>query len=147
MKALFTIIALLSIPISVFSQQKEIIQTDKAPAAIGPYNQAVKANGFIYLAGQLGINPTTGALAADSFEMEVKQAMENVKTILEASGSSMADIVNTTVYITELSKFSVFNEIYGTYFNQNFPARTTVGAYSLPKNARIEIAVTALAKD
>ncbi len=147
MKFLVKTFLLLTLPIVTFSQQKEIIQTDKAPKTIGPYSQAVKANGFIYVAGQLGINPETGALVADSFEVEVKHAMENIKTILEASGSSMADIVNTTVYITELSKFSVFNEIYGTYFNENFPARTTVGAYTLPKNARIEIAVIALAKD
>lgn len=147
MKNFFTLVTLFSISIAGFSQQKEIIQTNKAPAAIGPYSQAVKSNGMIYLAGQLGINPATGALAGDSFEAEVKQALENVKAILEASGSSMKDVVNTTVFLTELSEFSVFNEIYGTYFTENFPARTTVGAYTLPKNARIEIAVVALASD
>src|SRR5690606_35429312 len=146
-KSLFITLNVLAISIAGFSQQKEIIQTDKAPKAIGPYSQAVKANGFIYLAGQLGINPETGALASDSFEAEVKQAMANVKAILEASGSSMGDIVNTTVYITDLTDFPIFNEIYGSYFRGNFPARSTVEVNSLPKNARIEIAVVALSKD
>jgi 2-iminobutanoate/2-iminopropanoate deaminase len=144
----FSLVLFLFFPTSeVFAQSKEIIQTEKAPKAIGPYSQAVKSKGFIYLAGQLGINPTTGELAADSFETEVKQALENIKAVLEASGGSMIDIVNTTVYLTELSKFSIFNDIYGTYFTENFPARTTVGAYALPKNARIEIAVVAISKD
>ncbi|KPM48133.1 hypothetical protein AFM12_11560 [Jiulongibacter sediminis] len=124
-----------------------MIRTERAPKALGPYSQGVKSNGFTYLAGQLGIHPATGELAADSFETEVKQALENIKAILEAGGGSMSDIVNTTVYLTDLSKFSIFNDIYGTYFTENFPARTTVGAYALPKNARIEIAVVAISKD
>jgi 2-iminobutanoate/2-iminopropanoate deaminase len=147
MKTLITVLVLFTLSIAGFTQQKQIIQTSDAPAAIGPYSQAVKANGFVYVAGQLGVDSVTGSLATESFKAEVKQVMENIKAILEASGSGMKDIVNTTVFLTDLSGFSLFNEIYGSYFTENFPARTTVGVASLPKNASVEIAVVALAKD
>ncbi|MGR3810652.1 RidA family protein [Jiulongibacter sp. NS-SX5] len=147
MKTLLLSLFILTCFSPAFAQQKEIIKTDKAPAAIGPYSQAVKANGFLFLAGQLGINPDTGELENESFEAEVRQALENINAILEASGSSMEQIVNTTVYLTDLSQFAVFNEIYGSYFEGQYPARTTIGSFALPKNAAIEIAVFALDSD
>lgn len=124
--------------------QKKIIKTDQAPAPIGPYSQAVEANGLVFVAGQLGLNPQTRQLVSGGVEAETTQIMENIKAILLAGNLSMSDIVNTTIYLKDLANFPKVNEIYGSYFTGNFPARTTVGSNNLPAGASIEIAVVAL---
>lgn len=126
-----------------FSQHKEIVKTDKAPVPIAPYSQAVKSNGFVFVAGQIGLNPADRKLVEGGVEAEAVQIMENIKAILEASGAKMSDIVNTTIYIKDIGAFSKVNEIYGKYFTGDFPARTTIGVANLPGGANIEIAVVA----
>ncbi|MFN3848852.1 MAG: Rid family detoxifying hydrolase [Spirosomataceae bacterium] len=126
-----------------FSQQKEIVKTDKAPMPIAPYSQAVKSNGFVFVAGQIGLNPADRKLVEGGVEAETVQIMANIKTILEASGAKLSDIVNTTIYIKDIGAFGKVNEIYGKYFTGDFPARTTIGVANLPGGANIEIAVVA----
>jgi 2-iminobutanoate/2-iminopropanoate deaminase len=140
-KALF--ILLLFIQISATAQQKQVIKTDKAPVPIAPYSQAIKSNGFLFLAGQIGLEPSSRKLIEGGFEAETEQIMQNIKAVLEAGGASMADIVNTTIYLKDINNFSKVNEIYGKYFTKDFPARTTVGVANLPGGANIEIAVVA----
>jgi 2-iminobutanoate/2-iminopropanoate deaminase len=135
---------LLFVSVLTVSAQKKIIKTDQAPAPIGPYSQAVEANGLVFVAGQLGLNPPTRQLVAGGVEAETKQIMENIKAILMAGNFSMNDIVNTTIFLKDLSHFPKVNEIYGSYFTSNFPARTTVGSNNLPAGASIEIAVVAM---
>jgi 2-iminobutanoate/2-iminopropanoate deaminase len=125
------------------AQHKQIIKTTKAPTPIAPYSQAVKSNGLVFLAGQIGLNPETKKLAEGGLEPETVQILENIKAVLQASGAGLEDIVNTTIYIKEMKNFSKVNEIYGKYFTANFPARTTVGVADLPGGASIEIAVIA----
>lgn len=131
---------LLSINVSA---QKTIIKTDNAPTPIAPYSQAVEANGLIFVAGQIGLEPTTRQLVTGGFEAEVTQTMNNVRAILVAAGLNMSDIVNTTIYLKDINNFQKVNEIYGKYFTGNFPARTTVGVANLPGGASIEITVVA----
>jgi 2-iminobutanoate/2-iminopropanoate deaminase len=140
-KALF--ILLLFIQISATAQQKQVIKTDKAPVPIAPYSQAIKSNGFLFLAGQIGLEPSSRKLIEGGFEAETEQIMQNIKAVLEAAGATMADIVNTTIYLKDINNFSKVNEIYGKYFTKDFPARTTVGVANLPGGANIEIAVVA----
>lgn len=143
MKFILPIIATLLFQNIAFSQQKEVIKTDKAPVPIAPYSQAIKSNGFLFVAGQIGLDPSTRKLVEGGFEAETEQVMENIKAILTAAGASMAAIVNTTIYLKDINNFSKVNEIYGKYFTANFPARTTVGVANLPGGANIEIAVIA----
>jgi 2-iminobutanoate/2-iminopropanoate deaminase len=124
--------------------QKRIIKTDDAPVPIAPYSQAVEANGLIFVAGQVGLNPKNRQLVSGGFEAEAVQIMENIKAILRAANLTMDDIVNTTIYLKDINNFQKINDIYGKYFNGNFPARTTVGVANLPANASVEIAVIAL---
>lgn len=138
--------ALLLSATSVFSQKKEIIKTDKAPVPIAPYSQAVKANGFVFVAGQIGLEPISRKLIEGGIEKETPQIMENIKAILADAGLELKHIVNTTIYMKDLSNFEVVNKIYGSYFTGEFPARTTVGVANLPGGANIEIAVVAVAK-
>ena len=130
----------------VFAQKKEIIKTDKAPVPIAPYSQAVKANGFVYVAGQIGLEPVSRKLVEGGIERETPQIMENIKAILAEAGLELKHIVNTTIYMKDLSNFEVVNKIYGSYFTGEFPARATVGVANLPGGANIEIAVVAVAK-
>jgi 2-iminobutanoate/2-iminopropanoate deaminase len=111
---------------------KQAFTTDKAPAAGGPYSQAIKAGDFIYIAGQGGTNPATKQMG-DTMEEQARQTLENVKAILEAAGASMADVVKSTVHLTDLSKFGAFNAIYAEYFPDPKPVRTTVGSTLLGK--------------
>lgn len=143
MKSFFLVLSLFVSALTVVAQKK-IIKTDQAPAPIGPYSQAVEANGLIFVAGQLGLNPQTRQLVSGGVEAETTQIMENIKAILQAGNLSMSDIVNTTIYLKDLTSFPKVNEIYGSYFTGNFPARTTVGSNNLPAGASIEIAVVAL---
>ena len=122
---------------------KKIISTEKAPAAIGPYNQGTIANGMLYTSGQLPINPLTGEVPA-SIEEQTVQVLENLKAIIEAAGSSMEKVVKCTVYIVDFNDFAVMNGIYSTYFPTNAPARATVGISKLAKNALVEIDAIAI---
>ena len=143
MKPFVLIFALFLSSLSIFAQKK-IIKTDQAPVPIAPYSQAVEANGLIFVAGQIGLNPQTRQLVSGGFEAEATQVMENIKAILQAAGLTMDDIVNTTIYLKDVAYFQKINDIYGKYFNGNFPARTTVGVNNLPGGASVEIAVVAL---
>ena len=127
------------------TQELEVIQTDKAAAPIGPYSQAVRANGFIFVAGEKGIDPTTNAMVPGGVPAETRQTLENIRNILEEAGSSISRVVATTVYLTDINAFGEMNTVYAEYFTSNPPGRTTVGVSSLPAGAQVEITVTALA--
>lgn len=122
--------------------EKKIISTDKAPAAIGPYSQAVEVNGFIYASGQIPIIPETGELAS-GIEAQTKQALTNVKSIMEAAGLTMANIIKTSVFIKDMNDFGKINEIYATFFDGSYPARSCVEVARLPKDVLIEVEVIA----
>jgi len=124
---------------------KEIIFTEKAPKALGPYSQAVKANGFIFTAGQGPIDPATGKLIEGDTAAQTLRVMENLKAIVEAAGSSLDRAVKTTVYLKDMQDFATMNEVYGHYFPQNPPARTTIQAARLPLDIRVEIDLVVLA--
>lgn len=129
----------------VQTAELEVIQTDLAAAPIGPYSQAIRANGFIFVAGEKGIDPQTNAIVPGGIAAETRQTLENVKNILEAAGSGMHKAVATAVYLTDLANFAAMNAVYAEYFTSNPPGRTTVGVTSLPAGAQVEITVTALA--
>ncbi len=122
---------------------KKIISTEKAPAAIGPYNQGIVAGGYLYTSGQLPINPVTG-LVPSSIEEQTVQVLDNLKAIIEAAGSTMEKVLKCTVYIVDFNDFAVMNNIYSTYFPTNPPARATVGISKLAKNALVEIDAIAI---
>lgn len=116
-----------------------IVATDKAPGAIGPYSQAVKTNAMVFVSGQLALEPTTGNLIDSDIQTETRQAIENLKNILEAAGSSLEKVVKTTVYIKKMGDFPLINEVYGEYFKNDPPARACVEVARLPKDAHFEI--------
>jgi len=126
---------------------KQTITTEKAPGAIGPYSQCVKANGFLFLSGQVALDPSSGKLVAVDTRAQTERVMENLRAVLEAAGSSMEKVVKTTVYLADLHDFAAMNEVYGRYFPQDPPARSTVQAARLPRDAKVEIDVIALAGD
>jgi 2-iminobutanoate/2-iminopropanoate deaminase len=123
---------------------KKIISTDRAPAAIGPYSQAVVANGFAFLSGQIAIDPATNTLIEGDAAVQTTRVMENLKGVLEACGSSLAQVVKTTVFLKDMSDFTVMNQVYGQYFPENPPARATVEAARLPRDVRVEIECVAI---
>ncbi|HET9015337.1 MAG TPA: Rid family detoxifying hydrolase [Thermomicrobiaceae bacterium] len=123
----------------------EVIQTDLAAAPIGPYSQAIRAGGFVFVAGEKGIDPATGQIVPGGIAAETRQTLENVKNILAAAGSSLSRSVATTVYLVDINDFAAMNAVYAEYFTVTPPGRTTVGVTSLPAGARVEITVTALA--
>lgn len=118
---------------------KEAVSTDKAPRAIGPYSQAIRIRSMVYTSGQIAMDPKTNKFMDKGIEEQTKQVLDNLKAVLEASGSSLGGVVKTTIYLTSIDDFSKVNEIYGTYFSSNKPARSTVCVAKLPKNAKIEI--------
>jgi 2-iminobutanoate/2-iminopropanoate deaminase len=118
---------------------KEIIATDKGPKAIGPYSQAVKANGFIFTAGQVAFDPATGQLVEGDVARQTTQVLENLKAIVEAAGSTLDSAVKATVYLKDMNDFAAMNEVYARYFSANPPARSTVEAARLPRDVRVEI--------
>ncbi|MFQ5602637.1 MAG: RidA family protein [bacterium] len=118
---------------------KKIISTDKAPQAIGPYSQAVQAGAWLFVSGQIALDPATGELIAGDVQDQTKRVMENIQGILEAAGSSLNAIVKCTIYLKNMSDFSAVNEIYGNYFQENKPARATVEVSALPKDVVVEI--------
>ena len=125
---------------------KEVIKTNNAPAPIGPYNQAIKANGFIFASGQVAFVPATGQLELSSIEAETHQVMKNVQAVLTEAGASFEHVVKTTIFLSDMALFSQVNEVYGTYFSANFPARETVAVKGLPRGVNVEISVTAVAE-
>lgn len=142
-KFIFTFLLFVT-SLATFAQNKEIIKTDKAPVPIAPYSQGIKVNGFLFVSGQIGLNPATRKLVEGGTEAEAIQIMENIRAILSAGGAKMEDIISTTVYLKNIDDFQKMNEIYGKYFTGNFPTRSTVGVASLAGGANIEITVTAL---
>lgn len=124
---------------------KKVIRTDKAGAPIGPYNQGIKAGGFVFVAGEKGIDPRTNKIVSGGIVAETRQTLENIKAILEAADSSLDNAVATTVYMVDIGEFAQMNEVYAQYFTTDAPGRTTVGVTALPAGARVEITVVALA--
>jgi 2-iminobutanoate/2-iminopropanoate deaminase len=123
---------------------KKIISTDRAPGAIGPYSQAVVANGFAFLSGQIPIDPATNQLIDGDVVAQTVRVLENLKIVLEACGSSLAQVVKTTVFVKDLGEFAKINEAYARYFPENPPARATVEAARLPRDVRVEIECVAV---
>jgi len=123
---------------------KETVSTDKAPGAIGPYSQAVKAGGMVFCSGQIPIDPATGAFVSDDVAGQTRQVLVNLSAVLDAAGSSLASVVKTTVFLADMEDFAAMNGVYAEFFNENKPARATVQAARLPKDARVEIECIAL---
>ncbi|MGH7546167.1 MAG: RidA family protein [Gemmatimonadota bacterium] len=119
------------------------IETNRAPKAIGPYSQGIAADGWIFTAGQLGLDPATGELVAGGAAAEAEQALRNLDAVLEAAGSGLAHAVKTTVFLADLSDYATFNEVYARHFKAPYPARSAVQVARLPKDARVEIEVVA----
>jgi 2-iminobutanoate/2-iminopropanoate deaminase len=126
---------------------RERIQTNNAPAAIGPYSQAIKANGFVFVSGQIPINPETGDFVSGGIAEQTEQVFKNLKAVLEASGSSLDQVVKTTVFLADMKEFSGMNEVYATFFSGPPPARATVAAAGLPRDAKVEIEAVALVSE
>lgn len=124
---------------------KKIIFTEKSPAPIGPYNQAILKGNTLYTSGQIAINPTNGELVTTNIELETTQVMENMKAILEAAGMTFENVVKSTIFIMNMNDFGTINSVYGSYFDENTaPARETVQVACLPKNVNIEISMIAI---
>lgn len=124
--------------------EKKIINTPNAPAPIGPYNQAVQAGNMLFLSGQVAINPATGNIEATDIKGEAIQVMENLQAVLQEAGFGFADVVKTTIFLSDMSHFGTVNEVYGSYFTGNYPARETVAVKTLPKHVNVEISMTAV---
>ncbi len=124
--------------------EKEIVSTDKAPGAIGPYSQAVKTGGFVFCSGQIPIDPATGDFVSDDVAAQTEQVLKNLSAVLEAAGSGLGNVVKTTVFLADMNDFGAMNEVYGKYFSDNKPARATVQAARLPRDARVEIECVAV---
>jgi 2-iminobutanoate/2-iminopropanoate deaminase len=124
---------------------KEIVTTDRGPKPIGPYSQAVKTNGFLYLSGQVALDPKTNEMPAGDIRQQTERVLENIKGILEAAGSNLHHVVKTTVFLKDMNEFPAMNEVYGRYFTSAPPARSTVQVSRLPKDALVEIEVIAAA--
>lgn len=124
---------------------KHIIATERAPQAIGPYSQAIVANGFVFASGQIPIDPETGQFVEGGIVEQTEQVLRNVSNLLEAAGTSLARVVKTTVFLADMNDFAAMNETYARFFGENPPARSTVQAARLPRDARVEIEVVALA--
>jgi len=125
------------------AQVKETVATRDAPGAIGPYSQGIKAGGFVFLSGQIAIDPKTNQMSAGSIEEQTRQALDNLAAVLKASGLSMENVVNTTVYLKDVNDFAKMNAVYATYFKDKPPARATVQVARLPRDALVSIAAIA----
>ena len=125
--------------------RKQIINTPDAPAPIGPYNQAVQAGDWLFVSGQVAIVPSTGELNINTIQEEATQVMENLKAILTAANVTFANVVKTTIFLSDMGLFAQVNEIYGSYFTGDYPARETVAVKTLPKNVNVEISLIAIA--
>jgi len=118
---------------------KKIIATDRAPKAMGAYSQAVICSGFAFLSGQIPLDPATGQLVSGTTAEQTERVLKNLQAVLEACGSSLAQVVKTTVYIKDMGDFVQMNEVYARYFSENYPARATIEAARLPRDVRVEI--------
>ena len=125
---------------------KKVVSTDTAPPAVGPYSQAIRAGGFLFLSGQLPLDPKTGTITATDIEGQTRQAITNIKSILAAAGSSLSDVVKTTVFLKDIQDFAKMNGIYKEFFAQDAPARSSFQVANLPMNALVEIESIALAE-
>ncbi len=128
------------------TEGKKIVFTDKAPKAIGPYSQAVQTESMVFTAGQAGLDPATGELVEGGIEAQTRQVLTNLKNVLEASDSGLNYVVKTTVFLKDMNDFAKMNAVYGGFFSQNPPARSTLAAAGLPKGALVEIEAIALLK-
>ena len=126
---------------------RQRIQTENAPAAIGPYSQAIKAGGFVFCSGQVAIDPQTGQFVAGGVAEQTEQVLKNLSAVLEAAGSSLDQVVKTTVFLADMKEFSEMNEVYARFFSEPPPARATVAAAGLPRDARVEIEAVALVSE
>ena len=124
---------------------KKIISTSDAPAAIGPYSQAIRSGDLLFCSGQIPLDPKSGQMVSDDITAQTRRVLENISGLLKGEGLSMSDVVKTTIFLTDLGNFQIVNEIYGSYFNNQPPARSTVQVSALPKGAKIEIEVIASA--
>ena len=125
--------------------KREVVQTDRAPKAIGPYEQAIKVGGFVFTAGQIPLDPKTGNMIEGGIAAQTKRVLENLKGVLEASGSSLDRVIKATVFLRNMADFAAMNEIYAEYLGSSKPARSTVAVAELPRGALIEIDLVALA--
>ncbi len=123
---------------------RQAISTEDAPRAIGPYSQAVRASGFLFVSGQVALDPASGQMVDGDVGAQTRRVMENIGAILQAAGSSFDEVVRTTVYLADIAEFAAMNEVYGRYFSAPAPARSTIEAARLPRDARVEIDVIAL---
>ena len=117
----------------------KVINTNKAPKAIGPYSQAIEANGLVITSGQLPIDPATGEFAPGGIKEQTRQSLINAKAILEEAGISMANVMKTTVFLSDMNNFAAMNEVYAEFFSEPFPARSAIAVKTLPKNALVEV--------
>ena len=124
--------------------KKKIVKSDKAPAALGPYSVAVKAGHVVFTAGQLGLDPSSGKFVEGGIEEQTRQALENIKAVLEAAGTKMSKVVKTTVFLLDMNDFGAMNGVYGEYFTKKFPARSAVQVARLPKDGLVEIEAIAM---
>ena len=123
---------------------KKIIKTHKDPQAIGPYSQAIKSGNFIFASGQIPLDPVSGNIVENDIKKQTERVMENIKGLLESENLNLSNIIKTTCYLSDMSNFAAFNEVYGSYFTENPPARSTVAVKSLPKDALVEVEITAV---
>lgn len=124
--------------------EKKIINTPHAPAPIGPYSQAVQVGSFLYISGQVAINPVTGNLEATDAAGETEQVMRNLKAVLHEAGMNFSDVVKTTIFLSDMGLFNAVNEVYGRFFDSDYPARETVAVKGLPRNVNVEISMIAV---
>ena len=125
---------------------KEVISTEAAPKAVGPYSQAIKAGNFLFISGQLALNPKTGEIVSGGIEAQTKQSIENIKSILASAGASLRDVVKTTVFLKDMGQFAQMNKVYQEYFGAGAPARSTVEVAKLPRDGLVEIESIAIVK-
>lgn len=126
---------------------RQIVKTGLAPEAIGPYSQAIKAGGFVFASGQIPLDPETGKFVAGGIAEQTRQVMKNLAAVLKAAGSDLQLVVKTTVFLADMAEFAAMNEVYGTFFSDEPPARATVQAAALPRDARVEIEAVALLRE
>jgi 2-iminobutanoate/2-iminopropanoate deaminase len=130
---------------SIIDMSKQVIRTSAAPAPIGPYNQAIKTGNLLFISGQIALDPASGELKMSNLNEETNQVMINLKAILSEAGLNFSDVAKTTIFLSDMQLFAEVNEIYGSYFQSDFPARETVAVKGLPKNVNVEISMIAVA--
>lgn len=127
------------------TERRNVIRTEAAPAAIGPYSQAIRASGLVFCSGQIAIDPSTGQIVTGDVRAQTQRVMENLRAVLEAAGTSMGQIVKSTIYLRDMADFAAMNDVYGGYFPRDPPARATVEVSRLPRDVLVEIEVVAVA--